>query len=121
MNVVGHRFLSNLHAFIDGTAFHTCTAFVDTIRWPLALPSGPLANAHARRHVRHVRPREGIQLANATVQAEVDARIVVANVHFAVLATVLVGTVADWFSANLHAVTGVAADEVFARSRYSWT
>lgn len=54
------------------------------------------------------------------MQAEVDARIVVPNVHFAVLTAVLVGTVADGFPPNLHAVAGVAADEVFTGRRHSW-
>lgn len=79
--------------------------------------SGPFADAHTRRHVRHVPHRVHIQLADATVLAVVDARIVVPDVHFTVLATILVGTVADRFTTHLQTVTGVAADVVLTRSR----
>lgn len=106
-----------LHALVDGAAGHTGTAIVDAVRWPLTLCSAPFSDTHARGNVRHVPRRVHIQLADAAVLAVVYARIVVTDVHFAVLATILIGTVADRFTAHLQTVTGVATDVMLTRSR----
>lgn len=55
-----HHIPSVIHALVDETVDHTGTALLDAVRWSFALRAGPFADAHTRRHVRHVPRRVNV-------------------------------------------------------------